>query len=296
MARKPLRIGVRPRWRHPPGGGRRSRGPPARPPVARWSIAGPSDEVCSRMPSINVDLDYFDHPKTRRLIAMLGLGADILPIRLWVHVAKYHYESGVVAPPFTAGIESITCWWGQPGKCVAALIECGFLDQVGDSLAVHNWIDHAGHIHAGKVKAKAAAKARWDKLKGGDADAPSNAPSIAPGNALAMQGNAMQGNTSLSAAQARAIKRANFIPPSLEEVRKYCAERKNTVDPEAWFDHYQSNGWLVGKAGMSDWQAAVRTWEKNQRNGTFGQQTPSCPPPKYDPQKLREEQMASVAD
>jgi hypothetical protein len=58
-----------------------------------------------------------------------------------------------------------------------------------------------------------------------------------------------------------------FIPPSLEEVLAYCSERKNNVDAEKWLDYYTSNGWKVGKVKMSDWKAAVRTWEKNAKGG-----------------------------
>lgn len=50
--------------------------------------------------------------------------------------------------------------------------------------------------------------------------------------------------------------------PTLEEVKAYCKERKNKVDPERWFDYYTSNGWKVGKNPMKDWKAAVRTWER----------------------------------
>jgi len=37
------------------------------------------------------------------------------------------------------------------------------------------------------------------------------------------------------------------------------------MDPEAFFDHYTANGWIVGKAKarMKDWKAAVRNWERN---------------------------------
>lgn len=52
-------------------------------------------------------------------------------------------------------------------------------------------------------------------------------------------------------------------PESVEEVRAYCVERGNDVDPQAWFDHYTANGWKVGKNAMKDWKAAVRTWERN---------------------------------
>ncbi len=56
---------------------------------------------------------------------------------------------------------------------------------------------------------------------------------------------------------------SGFIRPSLEEVQDYCAKRGNEVDPQAFLNHYDSNGWKVGKNSMKDWQASVRTWEKN---------------------------------
>ena len=50
----------------------------------------------------------------------------------------------------------------------------------------------------------------------------------------------------------------------MEEVKEYCSERGNKVDPERWFDYYTSNGWKVGKNPMKDWKAAVRTWERGE--------------------------------
>lgn len=58
-----------------------------------------------------------------------------------------------------------------------------------------------------------------------------------------------------------------FAPPTLEEVKAYCRERGNNVDPERWMDFYQSKGWMVGKNKMKDWKAAVRTWEKEAKTG-----------------------------
>ena len=55
-----------------------------------------------------------------------------------------------------------------------------------------------------------------------------------------------------------------FVAPTIEEVKAYCAERNNNIDPEAFIDHYQSNGWRIGgKSPMRDWKAAVRQWERN---------------------------------
>ena len=52
-----------------------------------------------------------------------------------------------------------------------------------------------------------------------------------------------------------------FVPPTIDEVRAYCSERGNFVDPESFISFYESNGWKVGRNTMVDWKAAVRTWE-----------------------------------
>jgi non-homologous end joining protein Ku len=56
-----------------------------------------------------------------------------------------------------------------------------------------------------------------------------------------------------------------IIPPTVKMVQEYCESRKNRVDPETFFDFYESKGWKVGKNKMVNWQAAVRTWEKSVR-------------------------------
>lgn len=57
-----------------------------------------------------------------------------------------------------------------------------------------------------------------------------------------------------------------FVPPTIEEVTEYCLERNRGVDPERFYNYYESNGWRVGKNKMKDWRAAVRTWERNNYN------------------------------
>lgn len=58
--------------------------------------------------------------------------------------------------------------------------------------------------------------------------------------------------------------RSRFVKPTLEEIQAYCLERGNKVDPERFFDYYESKGWLVGKSKMKDWKAAVRNWERSE--------------------------------
>lgn len=73
---------------------------------------------------------------------------------------------------------------------------------------------------------------------------------------------------------------ARFTPPSLEEVQRYCTERRNNVDPQRFVDYYTANGWKVGRNQMKDWKAAVRTWEggnRGGRNNDHGNQDPEIP-------------------
>ena len=54
-----------------------------------------------------------------------------------------------------------------------------------------------------------------------------------------------------------------FSAPSVAEVREYCNARRNGIDAEEFVAHYESNGWLIGKAPMKNWKAAVISWEKH---------------------------------
>lgn len=77
--------------------------------------------------------------------------------------------------------------------------------------------------------------------------------------------------------------RSKFVKPSVEEITFYCNERNNGIDPQQFFDFYESKGWKVGNQSMKDWRAAVRTWERRDRG------TPKKPP-KEAPSKYNREE------
>lgn len=62
--------------------------------------------------------------------------------------------------------------------------------------------------------------------------------------------------------------RTRFIPPTLEEVSAYVAERGSRVVPQEFIDFYTSKGWMVGKNPMKDWKAACRNAERWERFAT----------------------------
>ncbi|MDD5833770.1 MAG: DUF6291 domain-containing protein [Treponema berlinense] len=67
-------------------------------------------------------------------------------------------------------------------------------------------------------------------------------------------------------AKAEPAKRTSFEKPTVEEIAAYCSERKNGIDPQAFFDFYESKGWKVGAVKMKDWRASVRTWEQRHKS------------------------------
>ena len=73
-------------------------------------------------------------------------------------------------------------------------------------------------------------------------------------------------NTDTGSVSNKESKTKKFVPPTLEEIKAYCEERKNNIDPDRFFNYYTSNGWMVGRNKMKDWKAAVRNWEKDKKD------------------------------
>jgi uncharacterized protein YdaU (DUF1376 family) len=70
-----------------------------------------------------------------------------------------------------------------------------------------------------------------------------------------------------------------FTPPTQEQVMEYMQSRE-WKDPsfwsKQWFEHYRDDDWKVkGGKKMTDWQKAVRTWERPERLKQF---SPSAHP------------------
>ena len=59
-------------------------------------------------------------------------------------------------------------------------------------------------------------------------------------------------------------KKERFSPPTVEQVREYCRERGNNIDPEYFVAYYTNREWKLSNGRkMADWRLAVVTWEKN---------------------------------
>ncbi|MFC2084951.1 hypothetical protein ACFLS9_07840 [Bacteroidota bacterium] len=60
--------------------------------------------------------------------------------------------------------------------------------------------------------------------------------------------------------------KTKFSPPSIEEIKNYCLAKGYNIDPDEFYNFYESKGWYIGKNKMVSWKHAILTWRK--RNGT----------------------------
>ena len=57
--------------------------------------------------------------------------------------------------------------------------------------------------------------------------------------------------------------RRQFVPPTLDEVRAYVAQRGSNVDPVQFFEYFQEGGWVDAKGQpVRAWKQKLLTWEK----------------------------------
>lgn len=143
---------------------------------------------------------------------------------------------------------------------------------------------YQGFIEAGK---RGAAK-RW--AKGGDS------PPISPPNQGPIA-NTKQEPLTTNHEQLKEKKRASpFAPPSISEVQQYITDNSLTISANGFIDYYESNGWMVGKNKMKNWQATCRTWEKRNEANRPNNQTDTRSRAKKFSDKLDEIARKSVEE
>lgn len=54
-----------------------------------------------------------------------------------------------------------------------------------------------------------------------------------------------------------------FVPPTLDEVKAYCAERHSNVDPVVFYDYFTAGDWTDSEGKkVQRWKQKLITWEK----------------------------------
>ena len=66
-------------------------------------------------------------------------------------------------------------------------------------------------------------------------------------------------------------KKKPFVPPTLEDIKTYCKERNNDVDPKKFFDYFEAADWIDSKGKpVLNWKQKVITWEGTRKENNNG--------------------------
>ena len=150
----------------------------------------------------------------------------------------------------------------------------GMIEIVHNTVTIPNWGKHQSidQIESRNAYMKNYMREYREKQKlisSGKANCKANSkPNVSEADKIRkeeIREDEIRGDKSMEDASPPPSRSKRFIPPTVDEVRDYCQERGNCVDPQRFVDYYSSNGWMVGKTKMKDWKAAVRTWEQREK-------------------------------
>lgn len=215
-----------------------------------------------------------DKPEVFAIAARLDIDPDAVAgklIRVWSWASRNCHGDGVTK---TSSKRAIDRSAGVDGFA-DAMVEVGWLVASGDTLTFTNFDRH----NSKTAKERGLAFIRKQSQRGRSSrKCHGVVPDLSRSNRDASVTKETETETYKETAGAVSREsRSRFVRPTVEEVRAYCVERNNHVDPVDFVDHYEANGWKRGKTPISDWKACVRTWEKNhdgrsntaQRNPSF---------------------------
>lgn len=186
-----------------------------------------------------------------------------LLLEFWIWVSNESSDGRVVG----VHVDALAPLIGADTEFWRAVIDVGWLVDDPSGLIVprsDEWITRAAKARLQKTKRQKEWRANRGNVDGRVDGRASTSPSTTEQNRT---------DTDPPNGGSVAKPRKRFVKPTVEEVAAYCRERKNGIDPQRFIDHYESNGWRVGRnqTPMKDWQASIRTWEKNGvQNGNGG--------------------------
>lgn len=116
---------------------------------------------------IRLSLDFFDHPKSKKLKKRLGLEGVMALLKLWAWTAG-NRPGGMLTGLDAEAVELAADWDGEDGTFVSTLLDLRLLDDADGTFAIHDWEDHQAYASKSEErssKAKKAAEVRWSKAK-----------------------------------------------------------------------------------------------------------------------------------
>ena len=221
---------------------------------------------------IRIAVTFKNHRKRLKLRRILGPGSTDYLLDLWITVAMERPDGNLDGLDET-DIALMAGWHDEPNAFTGALVDAGFLEVSDVGWSLHDWEQHqryAVHAKEREEQARHAAHERWNKKRGKKRPASvENTNGMLTACSQHADSNApIPFPSPIPSPIPKDIKDyRHTIPPEMDDVKRYCQERGSPVDPVKFYDFYASKGWMVGQNKMKDWQAALRTWERDSRNG-----------------------------
>jgi len=122
---------------------------------------------------IRLSIAFKNHRKRKRLVRLLGVGAEVYLIDLWL-TAAVDRPSGHLDGWDEEDIADACGWMGDPEKLVGALVEAQWLAKDAEKgYAIHDWCEHQPWAHKANDRADASRfsrlaqinRAEYDELK-----------------------------------------------------------------------------------------------------------------------------------
>lgn len=198
-----------------------------------------------------------DHPKFARLCNKLGIpkyAALGLLECIW-HFTGRFAPTGNIGKYDDDEIEAWVGWSGERGMCVAALVECRWIDRdETHRLVVHDW-----HSHADDATRLAVKRAGLEFI------VPTVSGQCRDSVAISATVSGLPEPEPVPEPEPDVARK--FQKPTVLDIQEYASSRGWGVflsekESTKFYDYYQSKGWVVGKTKMRDWRASWRNWER----------------------------------
>lgn len=209
--------------------------------------------------------DLGQHPKTFALAEELKIdvvkAVGVLHL-LWHFTLKFAWATGDISKYSARVIAQSIYWEKDPLTLIKALQKTGWLD----GMIVHDWQEFTLHYNLSmerQERQKSQVRERVKRWRNSN---------VTPEKALHDR-NVTQCNAAtvpdltLPNHKKKEEKRKHsphFSKPTPEEVTAYAKSIGFDLDGQHFWDHYEANGWRVGRNPMRDWRAAVRTWRRSE--------------------------------
>jgi len=134
--------------------------------------------------------------------------------------------------------------------------DSGWLSETKTGIKFPNW------DHWLSESAKKRLKAARRKGKSRHAKGVTNVTKSCDQSVTTVEKSTVEKSTNKRKKESKPKKDFDFEIPTLLAIKNYCESEGKSVDAVAFFAHYESNGWMVGKNRMKKWKSAIATWQR----------------------------------